>query len=230
MRLATPTHTYTPPQRAVAPESSITKERLLAMRLLSSKPATLDQSTTEIVVTKVIETKHIAILNKWHASKKVVFASEGAVVALHRDLQFAFSLTPIDLRSLDRATTELASPNAMRVVLKNSSPTGAQIDWNAVNIIGPDKRSHGVIRKGIRYTDAAAPMAPSVVPPGAMLDDFLFPKDHISYISGRYGGWSGQQFFEQLKPGDRVILYLPVKHGQDLVEYQFEFEASAPKP
>jgi hypothetical protein len=77
--------------------------------------------------------------------------------------------------------------------------------------------------------DRGGVLTPSTVPPGATLDEFVYPRELISFSSSRYGSsWLGVQFFETMKPGTNFTLYLPIKHGSDTIEYQFRFEAGQP--
>jgi len=78
--------------------------------------------------------------------------------------------------------------------------------------------------------DRSGVLASSTIPPGAVLDDFVYPSEVLSFSSGRYGsGWTGVNFFEAMKPQQQFKLYLPLKHGAETVEYQFVFEVGAPE-
>jgi hypothetical protein len=104
------------------------------------------------------------------------------------------------------------------------------IDWNTVNLIDQAGRAYGVIHHGVKMADRSGVLAPSTIPPGAALDDFVYPKELVSFSGGKYGsGWIGDKFFEAMKPRQQFKLYLPLKHGTEMVEYQFVFEVGAPE-
>ena len=102
---------------------------------------------------------------------------------------------------------------------------GVQIDWNAVTLVRSSSRAFPVIHKGVKFNEAGNVTAPSTVPPSATLSDFVFPREAVFFSSGRGGGWRASQFFEAIPAGEAFTLYLPVKRGADLVEYQFTFES-----
>jgi hypothetical protein len=72
-------------------------------------------------------------------------------------------------------------------------------------------------------------LPPSTIPPGAILDDFVYPRKLLKFSASRYGsGWSAVNFFEAMMPCEQFKLYLPVKHGTVTAEYQLVFEMDAP--
>jgi hypothetical protein len=71
-------------------------------------------------------------------------------------------------------------------------------------------------------------MPPSTIPPAAILDDLVYPRELIASSTWQGGGWLGVNYFESLSPGQRFTLNLPVRLGTEAVEYQFTFEVAAP--
>ena len=157
------------------------------------------------------------------------YLPKGNIVIVDRELQFGFGFSALDLTSYDPTTKDTSSPLGLNVIVRNGSGRGVNIDWNAVSIIGPTGKAYGIIHRGAKMADRTAVMAPSTVPPGAILEDFVYPRDVVSFSGGRYGsGWTGVNFFEAMKPEQQFKLYLPIKHGTDTVEYQFVFEVNQP--
>lgn len=121
--------------------------------------------------------------------------------------------------------TQLVNPSqatharlALQLELLNTESGAVLIPWDLAALAGPGGRTYRVIHRGVRLMDRNAPQAPSVIPPGEVLDDFVFPVDLIHY-SGWYRGWTYREFFEALQPGQEFTLHLPVQvdgvmHGQ----------------
>ena len=70
--------------------------------------------------------------------------------------------------------------------------------------------------------------APSIIPAGAALDDFLFPADLITYRSGRLGMWTAVGFLERLQPGQVVTVSFGLRITGQPGERAFRFRATPP--
>jgi hypothetical protein len=195
---------------------------------LDGAPGVVSEASKSIVLSRYAKYGWFRTSDGWQPANSVRYAASGLAVALDRGLEFGFSLTLLDLTGFDPSTESSTQLHGIRLLVKNASATSALIDWNAVTIVGKGGKAYPITHRGIRYADAAAPMAPSTIPPTATLEDFIFPRESIQLTSGRYGGWSGRAFFETLRPGDSFMLFLPVKRAQDTVEYQFSFEVITP--
>jgi hypothetical protein len=149
---------------------------------------------------------------------------------MDRDIQFGFGFTPLELTSRERVGSDSANsvPLGLSVLVRNGSTRGLNIDWNAVALIDSAGRAQGVIHKGVKMADRSGVLAPSTIPPGAILEDFVYPREVLSFAGGRYGsGWIGVNFFEAMQPNEQFKLYLPIKLGNETIEYQFVFQVSA---
>lgn len=223
------------PQQAAAPPQpdSVETKPHLTVRLVNTVPP-LDLSPTSAIVverTFTVKSTYIGSYIGWSTSKTSRFAGKGSIIVVHRNVQFAFGFTPLELGSVDFTDESRASssPLSLTVLIRNPSQSGVQIDWNAVNIIGKTGKAYPIIHRGVKMAERSGVLAPSTVPPGATLDEFIYPRELISFSSSRYGSsWLGVQFFEAMKPGDRFTLYLPIKHGGEPIEYQFVFEIGSP--
>ncbi len=54
-------------------------------------------------------------------------------------------------------------------------------------------------------------MSPSVIPPGAALEDFVFPSESIRLSPPPYPFWEAEGFFEEMGPGSRLMVTLGLK-------------------
>jgi len=157
------------------------------------------------------------------------YIPKGTILVVDRDIQFGFGFSGLDLTSSEGREQVSSIPLGLNLIVRNRSPRSINIDWNAVTVIDATGRIYRVVHRGVKMADRSAILAPSTIPPGATLDDFVYPQELMSFSGGRYGsGWTGINFFEAIKPGQQFKLYLPVKQGNDIVEYQFVFEVTAP--
>lgn len=224
-----PATTQSSPPAKPVPDSTETKP-FRSYRLTTVVPASAvtDGQLTVERTFRVTSTFYNII--GWQTSRNAIFVSKGLLSAVDRDLSFGFAFAPISVGGTDATDSQRATtrPLSLSVLVKNASPAGVVIDWNAVTLVRASGQAIGVIHRGVKFNEASGVMAPSTVPPGATLSDFVFPKDAVFFTSGRYGGWGARQFFELIPAGESFNLYLPVKRGVDLVEYQFTFQSVAP--
>jgi hypothetical protein len=161
-------------------------------------------------------------------SRSSRYLAQGNIALTDRDLQFGFGFSPLDLTSYEERSSVTSVPLGLSVVVKNTAARAATIDWNAVTIIDGTGKTYGVIHRGVKMVDRSGVLAPSTIPPGAALEDFVYPRELMTFSGGRYASWIAVNFFEAFKPPQRFKLYLPVKFGNDTLEYQFAFEVIAP--
>jgi hypothetical protein len=225
-----PTRVYY--QAPQPPPPMITEETkpYSAIRLASVTPA-LVVSDAKVMVDRHYKEESRWLVTSMYTTRTATYITKGSIVVIDRDVQFGFGFLSLALTSYERASdTITTSPLGLSFLLRNGSTTGVVVDWNAVTLLDGQGRVYGVLHRGVKMNERASVMAPSTIPPGAILEDFVYPKDLVSFSGGRYGsGWLGERFFEQMRPGDRFSLYLPVKRGPETVEYQFKFEVLAPE-
>jgi hypothetical protein len=142
------------------------------------------------------------------------------------DIAFGFTHTSM---SADTRDFVLSGPLALRVIFKNKGTKVITLDWNSVVLTDEVGRALRVIHRGVKLSDAAGSMAPSVIPPGSILEDFIYPSEGIRFSPGRYGGWYGAIFFETRQPAAQLKLYLPLKLGAEEKAYTFTFRSEALK-
>jgi hypothetical protein len=86
-----------------------------------------------------------------------------------------------------------------------------------------------VIHRGVKMADRSGVSGTKHHPPGAILEDFVYPREVLRFSGGRYGsGWTGVNYFEAVQANRQFKLYLPIRLGNDTKEYQFVFQVSAP--
>jgi hypothetical protein len=204
------------------------RKPLIGVRLVGVTPpiALPDQQVVTVVRQYTEESKWL--YSSCSTSKTSRYLPTGTITVVDNEIQFAFGFSALDLTSNEE--TASSRPLGLDLLIRNGSPRGITIDWNAVTLINDSGRAYGVIHRGVKMADSSAIVAPSTIPPGAILEDFVYPKELISFSGGRYGsGWVGINYFEKMKSPQRFKLYLPVKHGNDTVEYQFIFAIGAPE-
>lgn len=150
------------------------------------------------------------------------YRTMGTITLSTSDLDIAFGFTHTSM-SADAREYVSSGPLAFSVVFKNKGARVITVDWNSVVLTDELGRALRVIHRGVKLSDAAASMAPSVVPPGSILEDFIYPSEGIRYSPGRYGGWYGALFFETRRPKTHLKLYLPLKLGAEEKAYTFTF-------
>jgi hypothetical protein len=209
-----PTGPPTPPAPMPAPE-----HRTVAVITLAKTSPTKAASDGRILVNRK---EYYASVFGGGTRQVIEFSGNGSLRAMDQLTTFSFGMTHLDVPSAERGIT--SRPMALNLVIQNGSTTGLQIDWSATNLV-LDGRALPVIHKGIRMVDRGLALAPSTVPPSAALDDFVYPKDRLTFGSS---SWFGENFFESMRPGQTFTLYLPVKRGVETTEYQFTFAIREP--
>jgi len=114
---------------------------------------------------------------------------------------------------------------AIAFAIQNKLGSVVRIDWNQAAYVDVTGLSHAVTHQGVRYSDAAAQKPPTVIPPGARIEDMVLPADNV--IMG-----SGDWIIGDLFPlgakgipyvGKEVSIYLPMEIGGKVVDYVFAF-------
>jgi hypothetical protein len=197
------------------------------VQLIAVTPSMALPDQRTVTIDRRYQVKSEWLVSSWYTTRVSQYIPKGTILLVDRDLQFGFGFSSLDLASHEGSVS--SAPLGLSLVVRNGSARGVTIDWNAVTIIDHMGRARGVIHRGVKMADRSGILAPSTIPPGAILEDFVYPKELLSFSGGRYGsGWTAVNFFEAMKPGQQFKLYLPVKHGTETVEYQFVFEANAP--
>lgn len=121
--------------------------------------------------------------------------------------------------------------------LQNNSSNTIEIIWDKAVYIDKLGKSNKVIHSGVKLIDKEKSQLPTVVIKGSKIDDILIPVNNISYVSGKYGGWSTSSLFpsshkdiESMTKYDNVFkesevkVLLPLMIDNQLIEYTFIFD------
>ena len=220
-----------PPTEPPSDLSETTAHRVL--RLVTAVPPPDQDPMGQVAITRrYTQTSTFDLDFGWQTMKMSTFVGSGRIIAMHRNLQFEFGVTPLNLRSTDQTDGAGVSstPLALGILVRNGSSSGVEIDWNAVTIVGAEGQTLPVIHRGVKLAKRSATMPPATIPPAAILDDLVYPREFIASSTWHGSGWLGTNYFEALSPGQRFRLDLPVKFGSETVEYRFTFEVAAPVP
>ena len=117
-------------------------------------------------------------------------------------------------------TTTSLGPHAIGLTLKSTSAEIIELDWNRSVFVDVTGRANRILHAGVRYSDRTSITAPSIVPPGATLDDFVFPSDGIT-LSGT--SWVAPPVIENLRAGQTVSILLALKAGDRAALRTFRF-------
>jgi hypothetical protein len=103
-----------------------------------------------------------------------------------------------------------------------------KVDWNNVSYVEIVGLAHGVVHTGVRYIERDRPQVPTLIPPGAMIDDAIISSDHISFSSGSGGGWSSKALFPASQKTDLYIgksfsVFMPLEIDGAVKNYLFAF-------
>lgn len=121
--------------------------------------------------------------------------------------------------------------------IKNLTKEVMKIKWDET-VLTLEGVTMKTIHNGVKLADRSAPQPPSVIPPGATIDEFVWPSDNVHlYTGGLSAGWkvdgmliennggltATQEKAFALK-GKVIGLYLPIIHQEKQQDYFFEFE------
>jgi hypothetical protein len=121
--------------------------------------------------------------------------------------------------------------------IKNLTKEVIKIKWDEA-VLTLEGATMKTIHNGVKLADKSSVQPPSVIPPGATIDDFVWPSDNVSlYTGGLSAGWkvegmlienNGGLTATQEKAfsmkGKVVGLYLPILRQEKQQDYFFEFE------
>ena len=206
------------PRATTPPEGrpTLVPPAVVAYRLRLEAPG----STGEITLTTAFEYL-MGRSNKALPTYRVA----GAILTQTDDLgTWRFSFAPLDI--LDPES--LAQVHGIGVQFRNGLRDTIEVEWARSAIVDHSGRAHSVIHRGVRLVARNDPSAPSTIPAGAVLDDFLFPADLITYRSGRLGMWTAGGFLERLQPGQVVTVSFGLRITGQPGERAFRFRAAPP--
>ena len=67
--------------------------------------------------------------------------------------------------------------------LRNRTSSPLKLDWSQVSYVDCSGKAHKVMHSGVRYVERNSAQPPTVIPPGANIDDLIAPSDYVSETS-----------------------------------------------
>lgn len=128
----------------------------------------------------------------------------------------------------------LPAPSGFNFELKNKLKNSISVIWDDCSFITGSGESHRIMHAGIKYINRDQPMPPTQIPMDSKITDLFYPSDYVYFSSGRYGGWSSPQIFDDKmkdksyeklankNPEYRAILV--IKNGEQKLIYHFYFK------
>ncbi|QHE76779.1 hypothetical protein [Hydrogenophaga sp. PBL-H3] len=153
-------------------------------------------------------------------------------------LKYVFKLTkPVESEDTifdDKEVNIGFSPSTSQIgmVIRNKTETVMRIDWNNVAYVDTDGLSHRVIHEGVKMAEKNAVMPPTVIPPGSMINDLIYPASYISYSTGTgrvSGSWNERALFPKLPAargmkGKEFKVFLPIEINGKVRNLNFVFQ------
>jgi hypothetical protein len=123
-------------------------------------------------------------------------------------------------------------PKEISFVMKNKSTQPLRILWDETSFItgGEAKR---IMHAGVKYSERNNAQPPTLIPPGAAIDDLVAPVDNVIYLSGWItrplfpGGDAGRaDLREEILglSGHPFAVFMPVQQGDKTHNYHWKFK------
>ena len=157
----------------------------------------------------------------------IAYTSRGSATVSDDLGQWRFTYAKTSLNgTLGAQDPKVVGVHGLGVALKSTTAGTIEVDWTRTTLIDGSRRAHPVIHRSVNLYDPSVTMAPSIIPPGAVLEDFVFPSDGITPdITGRADTWAAPAVFERLTPGMNVSVRLSMKSGGQVFSRTFTFAA-----
>lgn len=175
-----------------------------------------------VTLTKTVSYQHLYPTARYEA--RSTYYAAGAVKTTDDLGEWEFGYTKLNLNTLG---LEIFGLHALQLTFKNMSAGTVEIEWSRTVLVDRNGRTHAVIHKGVKLSDRSGALPPSVIPPGAILEDFVFPSDNITFRPlGRSSYWAAPPFLEEIPPGSDLVLVLGVRGtgGQETKTFRFRTE------
>lgn len=113
-------------------------------------------------------------------------------------------------------------------MLHNRGSLPAKIDWNSAAFVDIAGGSHKVMHDGVKFINRNNLQAPTVIPPGARISDFVYPTD---YVTNFYGEWLEAPLFPDAPKanafkGRSFGVFLPIEIDGKVKNYNFVFRVN----
>ncbi len=153
------------------------------------------------------------------------YEAVGEITARDELGEWRFGYVKLDLNTYD---LDIFGLHAVRISLRNATADTLEIDWSRTVIVDASGRARPVMHRGVKLADRDRPGAPSVVPPGASIEDFMFPSDGITFRAlGRSSFWAAPAFVEAFRAGDQFSVTVALRNGDRQMAKTFRFLGQA---
>jgi len=89
----------------------------------------------------------------------------------------------------------------LEFTLSNKTQEPQSINWDEVSYVDLSGTAHRVLHKGVKLVDRDKPQSPTVIPPGARIDDLIEPSDSVQW-SSVINDWEHDPL---LPPSQRIV-------------------------
>jgi len=124
------------------------------------------------------------------------------------DSRTIFELTqPAPSKTLSFEDTAIAinfsvAKEQLQFTLGNKTQEPQSINWDEVSFIDRSGTAHRVLHDGVKLIDKDKPQPPTVIPPGAKINDLIVPSDFVKWNT--YNRWEHAPL---LPPSQQIVNY-----------------------
>lgn len=115
-----------------------------------------------------------------------------------------------------------SGPTGFEFSLANNSSVPIQIIWDETAIVTVDGSSSRVIHQGIKYSEMNNSQPPTVVPPGARVDEYAGPTNLITYNDA----WNAAALVSDFDKGTKASFFLVLNVNGERQNLNFAFTAN----
>lgn len=121
-------------------------------------------------------------------------------------------------------------PQSISIALQNKTQDRLAVIWDETSFIPSDGASSRVFHVGVRYSEKNEPQAPTVVPPGARIEDEILPSDYTGYSDGANEWVTAPIVSNELAPNEPASFryYVTLNVGEDIVPLDMVFAKKMP--
>lgn len=106
----------------------------------------------------------------------------------------------------------------------NESQEPVRVVWDETSIVSTDGSASRVIHEGVRFLDMNRSQPPTIIPPGARIEDYIGPTNRISFSTNE---WVEYPLIGNIEEGDAISAFLAIEVGGDDRNVNVKFEASS---
>lgn len=138
----------------------------------------------------------------------------------------------VDLGRTQARSGAIAAVEAVGFTIQNNTDNRMLIVWDESSFVLPDGDSSRVYHFGVKYSQREQSQPPTVIAPGARVDEAVLPTDYTYYRSGG-GGWTTIPIVNMSSPSEvtfRAFLSLEVNGEVRMLDMRFQRMKAIPIP